>query len=72
MSDNTLICKNDDCKGTNFEQVSGSVWKCVDCGTVTTLSSRKVVIKKRPKKEKQIIKEYPPLILNGRHTIPPK
>ena len=63
MSNNSLICKNDDCKGTNFEQVSGSSWKCVDCGTITTLSIRKVITKKRPKKEKVAVKEYPPLVL---------
>ena len=63
MSSSTLICKNEDCKGTNFEQVSGSTWKCVDCGTITTLATRKVVTKKRPKKEKLSVKEYTPLVL---------
>ena len=34
-----LNCKNSECEGTNFERISGSNWKCVECGTTTTLTT---------------------------------
>jgi ribosomal protein L37AE/L43A len=60
MSQDPLICQNDDCRGKDFEQVSGNIWKCVYCGTATTLQQKIVKTKSRHKKERPAVKEYPP------------
>lgn len=54
MSETPLICKNDQCRGKDFEQVSGNAWRCVYCGTETTLKTNKKFKKKiKPKKTKE-------------------
>ena len=65
MSSGQLVCKNDKCKGTNFEQVSGSTWKCVDCGTLTELTVKKIQKKKKPLKKRDPLKTkvYSPIVL---------
>ena len=55
MSDTPLICKNDQCRGRDFEQVGGNRWRCVYCGTETNLDTNKRYKRKiRPKKIKEI------------------
>ena len=65
MSNNQLVCQNDKCKGTNFEQISGNTWKCVDCGTMTELFVKRVQKKKKPLKKRKTlsVKNYSPIVL---------
>ena len=64
MSDSKLICKNDKCRGSNFEQISGNTFKCMDCGTTTTLTTKRVTKKKKviKKRDAELTKTYSPLI----------
>lgn len=61
MNENPLQCTNDDCKGTDFSHIGGSIWKCVYCGTIIQLNQKTVKKKIHPKKEVRSAKEYPPL-----------
>lgn len=55
MTDTPLICTNDQCRGRDFQQVSGNTWRCVYCGTETILKTNKRFKKKsRIKKVKEI------------------
>ena len=63
MSDQQLVCPNDDCKGRDFEHASGNSWKCVYCGTVVTLHQKTVKKKIKPSKEVRKVKEYPSLTM---------
>jgi DNA-directed RNA polymerase subunit RPC12/RpoP len=65
LSSNTLICPNDKCNGTDFTQVIGNQWKCVDCGTVISIGqSRQIKKKIRLPKEKNVpIIHYSPLVM---------
>lgn len=67
MANKSLVCKNDKCRGTNFEQVSGNTWKCVDCGTLMNLSTKKVTTKQRIKKEKVTVKDYQAMVFKCEH-----
>ena len=65
MSQPSLICPNDKCKGTQFSQVRGSTWQCDVCGTKVTLGKRKHFKKKISTKPKKTVpkKDYRPLTL---------
>ncbi len=55
MSEAPLICKNDQCRGRDFEHAGGNRWKCVYCGTITSLATVKNKKKKiRPVKDEGV------------------
>ena len=64
MPDKQLICKNDKCRGSNFEQVLGNTFKCMDCGKITTLATKHVTNKKKvlKKRDPDLVKTYSTLL----------
>ena len=63
LSENPLICTNDDCRGRDFTHAGGTKWKCVYCGTIVELKQKTVKTKVRPTKEILSAKEHVPLSL---------